>query len=247
MTRYASFSDEHYINLNLTTEMDLPSGRETLLHFFEQVQRKYPGMKNFYGRERNEYVLEEDKEAGNYRWVTVEPRRVLSGYVNPATTEEALVQHEYLLELVPFALSLSPLDCKSLNLTYGFDYQYRGNHNQLVAEALGVVPAYEKLLEGPAAMLVSYEPSVQFAWEQDCRVQARLGVETRTSPIHIRTGDFPEEEFSIYLTARRSGSLEPGETFGGVMRQLANFCHDLLDGHIVEHVLRPVQQAIALK
>jgi hypothetical protein len=247
MTRYANFSDEHYVNLNLTTEMDLPSGRETLLHFFEQIQRKYPGMKNFYGRERNEYVLEEDKEAGNYRWATVEPRRVLSGYVNPPNTEEALTQHEFLLELVPFSLSLSPLDCKSLNLTYGFDYQYRGNHNQLVAEALGIVPAYEKLLEAPQTVLVSYEPSVQFAWEQDCRVQARLGVETRTSPIHIRMGEFPEEEFSIYLTARRSGSLEPGETFGGVMRQLAAFCQELLDNHIVEHVLRPVQQAIALK
>ena len=38
MSRYSSVSDDFYINLNLNTEMDLPQNRETVLHFFEQVQ-----------------------------------------------------------------------------------------------------------------------------------------------------------------------------------------------------------------
>ena len=47
--------------------------------------------------------------------------------------------------MVPYALSISPLDCESLNVMYGFDFTYRGNHNQLLVDALGVQPAFEKI------------------------------------------------------------------------------------------------------
>ena len=66
MSRYSSFSDDFYVNLHLNTEMELPNARETVLHFFEQVQKNYPSMKNFYCRDRGEYVLEEDKDQGHH-------------------------------------------------------------------------------------------------------------------------------------------------------------------------------------
>lgn len=247
MSRFGSFSDDYYVNMNLNTEMELPSARETVLHFFEQLQKKFPHMRNFYSRDRNEFVLEEDKDRGSYRWTTVEPRRVLSGQVNPPSLDDALDQHRLILELLPYSLSVSPLDCESLNLMYGFDYTYCGNHNQLVAEAVGMVPAYEKLAEIPGNTIVSYEPTLQLTCDEDCRVQARIGIETRTSAYQIRTGDFPEEQFSVYVTGRRYGSLEPGESFSGAFDQLAEFCQDLLDNYVVENILRPVQQAIAIK
>ena len=113
MSRYSSVSDDFYINLNLNTEMDLPQNRETVLHFFEQVQKIYPTMRNFYSRDRGEFVLEEDKEPGHYRWTSVEARRVCSGQVNPESVSSALQQHRYVLESVPYSLSISPLDCES--------------------------------------------------------------------------------------------------------------------------------------
>ena len=62
--------------MNLSTEMDLAGSRETILHYAEQMQKKYPEMKNFYGRDKGDFVLEEDKDGGAYRWCSVEPRRV---------------------------------------------------------------------------------------------------------------------------------------------------------------------------
>lgn len=247
MSRYGTFSDDYYVNMNLNTEMELPSGRETILHFFEHVQKKYPSMHNFYSRDRNEFVLEEEKDRGSYRWTTIEPRRVLSGHVNPTSLEDAMSQHSLVLELVPYFLSVSPLDCESLNLMYGFDYTYRGNHNELVTEVLGMVPAYEKLVDTPGTTMISYEPTIQFTKDEDCRMQGRLSIETRTSAYQIRNRDFPEEQFSVYLTGRRYGSLEGDETFVTALDKLADFCQDLLDNHIVDHVLRPLQQAIAIK
>jgi hypothetical protein len=116
-----------------------------------------------------------------------------------------------------------------------------------LAEALGIVPAFEKLSQIQGATLVGHEPSIQLAFDNDCKTQCRLGVETRTSAYHIRTGEFPEEQLSVYLTARRYGSLEPGETFVDSMHKLANLCKDLVDNYVVENVLRPLQQAIAIR
>ena len=57
MNRYSGLADDFYITLNLSTEMDLPGNRETVLHFFERVQKSYPVMRNFRGLEKGDYVL----------------------------------------------------------------------------------------------------------------------------------------------------------------------------------------------
>lgn len=246
MGRYQAYSDDFYVNMNLNTEMELPHSRETVLHFFEQVKKHYPAMRNFYSRERGEFVLEEDKDRGDYRWTSIEARRICSGCVNPASVEEAYKQHALVLDMVPYALSVSPLDCESLNVMYGFDFTYRGNHNQLLADALGVVPAFEKMSQIEGATILANDPSIQFALDEECRVQCRLSVETRTTAYHVRTKEFPEEQISVYFTARRYGSLDGGETYVTAMNRLAEICQEIVDGYVVENVLRPLQQAIAI-
>ena len=247
MGRYRNVSDDYYINMTLNTEMELPHSRETVLHYFELIQKQYPEMRNFYCRERGEFVLEEAKEQPAYRWASIEPRRICSGHVNPETIEQALRQHELVLELAPYALTASPLDCESLNVMFGFDFTYRGNHNELLVEALGLSPALERMADIPGATVLGGEPALQLALDRDCRTQCRLSFETRTAAYHVRTGEYPDEQLSVYLTTRRYGSLDAGETYVTAMRQLAEVTADLVDSYVVECVLRPLQQAITLK
>lgn len=247
MQRYDGLSDDFYINMNLNTELELPQSRETVLHFFEQMQRRYPTMRNFYTRERGELVLEEDKEPGHYRWCSIEPKRLCSGFVNPPTFDDALEQHRQILDLVPFALSVSPLDCESLNVMFGFDFTYRGNHNQLLVDALGIAPAFERMASIPGATVLCHEPAFQIALDTDCRMQCRVSIETRTSAYHVRTSEYPEEQLSVYLTARRYGSLEPGETFVNAVGALAQIAAEVVDQCVIEQILRPLQQTIAIK
>lgn len=244
---YGRHSDDFYVNMNLNTEMDLPTNRETVLHFFEQVQKKYPSMKNFYNRERGELVLEEDKDQGDYRWVSVEGRRICAGYVNPPSLQDVMEQHFMLADLIPYTLSVSTLDCESINLMFGYDFNYRGNQNALVAEALGVIPAFEKLSEAEGIVPICYEPTFQFSLDEDCRTQCRLNIETRTTAYHIRTGEYPEDQLSVYLTARRYGSLQEGETYLSVLKKLQTICEDLINQYVIENILVPLQQTIALK
>lgn len=247
MSHYSRHSDDFYVNMNLNTEMELPNSRDAVLHFFDRLQKQYPTMTNFYCRDNSEFVLEEDKEQGQYRWATIESSRVSSGYVNAENLEESLAQHRLVLELVPYLLSVTPLDCESLNLTFGFDFTYQGNHNELVAEVLGVVPAFERLADHPSATLTNNEPSIQMAMDEDCRVQCRVSLETRTTAYHVRTGQFPEEQLSVYVTARRYGSLDSGEDYVDAMQHLSEFCQEMVDNHVIDHILRPLQQAIAIK
>lgn len=246
MDRYGSFSDDFYINLNVNTEMESSYSRETTLHYFEQIQKRFPELRNFYCRERGEQILEEDKSQGCYRWASIEPKRVCSGHVNPDSVNEAIELHSLILEVAPYTLSLSPLDCESIHLMFGFDFSCRGNHNRLVADALGLPTAYERLLDTPGANPVAYEPAIQFAIDEDCRFQCRLSVETRTSAYDVRTGEFGEEQLSVYVSARRYGSLDPSEQYVDVLRRLTELAREVIDNHVVEGVLVPLQQKISM-
>ena len=246
MFSYPSLADDHYLTVTLSTEMELGGSRETVLHYVEQMQKKYPDMRNFYARSRNEYVLEGDKDTGQYRWCSIDSRRVSSGTVNFESYQSALEQHDTALDIAPYALSVSPLDCEALDLLAGFDFTYRGNQNQLVNEALGMCPAFERLASMPGAAFINNEPTITLALDEDCRTQCRVSIETRTTPYHVRTGDFQEDQLSVYVTARRYGSLDPVMTFGAALKQLDEVCREVIENYVAPSVLEPLARTIAL-
>jgi len=167
--------------------------------------------------------------------------------VNPASIEDALDQHRFLLDLAPALLSMSPLDCEAIDVLFGFDFAFRGNHNSLLAEALGPGPALEGVGDIPGSKLINYEPSLTIAVDEECRTQVRVSTETRTNAFQVRTGEFAEEQLSVYVTARQYGSLEGGETYVDTVERLAQLAQDVIESCVVEQVLRPLARTISLK
>lgn len=247
MHPYQSISDDFGVYTYLNTEMALPNNRETVLHFFETVQKSFPSMRNFFGRESGEFVLEEDKDSGAYRWTTLEARRLCSGYVNPPTLEEADKQHRLLLKLVPYHFNVTSLDCEALDVVYAFDFMYHGNHDEVVTEALGLHSSLESLLNLPNTRVIKYEPTVMFALDESLSLQCRLSVETRTTAYQIRTGQFGEEPISVYFTIRQYWRGQPTEEFVESYARQREAGQELLDQHIIPAVLQPLAQAIAGK
>lgn len=247
MNRYLTDADDFYVNLNLNTEMELPSERDTVLHYFEQMRKAFPELSNFYTRESGDLVLEGDKEQLTYRWLAIEPRRLCSGHVNPESLEEAYRQHELVLDLAPHLLSISVLDCEALDVMYGFDFTYNGNHDAVVAEALGIGHGLESLLEAPESQVVNYEPSITLALDPACRLQCRLSVETRTNAFQIRTGEFPEEQISVYFTVRQYWGTSQDRSFVDSFRRQREIGEELLAERVIPRVVRPLAQLIASK
>ncbi len=246
MSQFQDVCDEHYINLILTTETQFPHQRDSVMHLFEQLRKKYPGMRNFYSREQGDYVLEEDKDGGSYRWITLDAKRLSSGYMKPESFEIGCEQHLSILDAIPHQLSISPLDCETLNLTYGFDFAYSGNQYQLLANALGLGPTFEKAREIPGAQMVSLDPTIQLALVPDCRIQCRLSFEPRTTAYHVKTNEYPEENLSVFFTLRKYGSIDPGETFVSTFQDLMQRGQKLIDEYLMENVLVPLQTAIMI-
>ncbi len=81
--------------------------------------------------------------------------------------------------------------------------------------------------------------------DESCRLQARLMIETRTNAYHVRRGEFPEEQISVYFTVRQYGSMDHDASFADRLSQLRAKSDELLDAFVIEEVLLPLSQAIA--
>ena len=248
MVNYSGLSDDYYVNMVVQTEMDLPQQRETLLHYFEQMQKRFSSSCRFFSRDKGDHVLEEDRGGGTYRWTSVEAKRLQSGVVNPESVESAVEQHRQVLQIAPYALSLSHLDCESLSVVFGFDYQYAGNQSALIADVLGVPLALSNLADHVGSNIVAYEPAIQFAIDGEMQTQARLSFETRGSTFAQRDtelGEVGEEILSVYLTLRRFDGFSNSDAFSDEFMTLVKHARELLDEYVIDSVLRPLQSAIA--
>ncbi len=245
MNGYNEDADDFYVNVNLNTEMDLPTSRDTVLHFFEQMRKGFPELRNFYTRESGDLVLEGDKDAEAYRWVAIEPRRLCSGHVNPISLEDSYRQHEMVLDFAPHLLTISLLDCEALDVMFGFDFSYEGNHDEVVAEAFGIGQGLEGLLDIPGSKVINYEPSVTLTIDESCRLQCRLSVETRTNAYQVRTGEFPDDQISLYFTVRQYWGAGPEMSFVDSFRHQREVGEKALTEIVIPRIVRPLAQAIA--
>jgi hypothetical protein len=246
MNPYSSLCDDFGVYLYLNTKMPLPTNRETI-HFFDSLRKTYPTMTDFDARESGEHVLEEDREQGSYRWVSLEARRLCAGYVNPPDLDGVDALHEHVLEMAPYHLDLNPLDCEAVDVLFAFDFLYQGNHDEVVAEALGSNTPVENMLQMPGAKVINYEPSLMLALDDPCRLQCRLSIETRTNAYQVRTGNFPEAPISVYFTIRQYWGRQPFKTYVESYRNQRRVGQDVVDNHVIPAVVRPLAQTIAAK
>jgi hypothetical protein len=242
---YASFCEDFYINMRLGSQLNLPHSRETVLHFFERIQKTFPSMCRFRKSDSGELNLEEDRGGQGYRWVALETRRLASGHVNPATVSDALKLHTMLLEQAPYQLGISPVEVDYLDVLFGFDLAFNGNHDEIVAESLFPESPLACLCEEPGAKPVDFQPTVTVALSDDCRLQARIDVVTRTNSYQVRTGDYTEDVISIYLILRRYWGDRPKEPMEKLFLQLASRADALCTSLVVPRILRPISAAIS--
>ena len=66
-------------------------------------------------------------------------------------------------------LTVSPLDCEALDYMLGFDFMYRGNHDALVARALGTGSAFDGFIDLDGATVLNCEPSLTISLDESCR------------------------------------------------------------------------------
>lgn len=245
---YSSLCDEFYVDMCINTELDLPTQRDTVLAFFERIQKQYPSMGCFYRRDNNEYCLEESRSLGQYRWVTLELDRVGSGVVNPSDFEMAYQQDRLVLDLVPYMLSISHLDIDSLDVTFAMDFDHKGNHDEVIADALFALTPFGTLLDAPGTRPIGFSPAVVVALSDDCHTQARISVESKTSVYEPRKRDQQADEaISLSFTIRQypptTGGFDPVKSF----EYQCQLAEEMMAERIVPSFVQPLTETIAQK
>ncbi|MHC4215089.1 MAG: hypothetical protein ACYSWP_17145 [Planctomycetota bacterium] len=245
---YSSLCDDFYLDMCVNTELELPSQRDTILTFFERVQKQFPSMGNFSRRNNTDCCLQGDRSSGRYRWVALEADRVASGVVNPDSFESAYEQDRLVLDLMPYMLGINHLDVDSLDVTFAMDFEYSGNHDEVITEALLNETAFGSLLDLPSAKPIVCSPSIVVSLSEDCRTQARCSVESRTSIFEPDIKEQPSEEaICLSLTVRQYPS--GNEKFDAV-ESFAHQCRmaeELMAEKIVPNFVQPLVGVIAQK
>src|SRR5260370_4433708 len=247
MTPFGSLCDDFGVCVYLNTKMEMPARREAVVHFFESLQKTFKEMTDFDRRDNGDYNLEGDRDSGSYRWVTLEGRRLCTGYVNPADLEDVDFTNERVLETAPCHLDLSPLDAEALDVMYSFDFVYAGNHDEVVAEALAVGTLLEHLLGITDAKVVNYEPSLMLALDEQCRLQCRLSIEKRTNAYQIRTGPVADAPISVYFTVRQYWGKQPYKTYLESYQNQRRLAHELVENQVIPNVIQPLSRTISAK
>ena len=242
---YSAFCEDFYVNMRLGSQMNLPHNRETVLHFFERIQKEFPQMTRFRKSDNGELNLEEDRSNQSYHWMSLENRRLSAGHVNPESIEDSLKLHRLLLEQAPYQLGISPVEIDYLDVMFGFDLEFSGNHDEIIAESLFPESPLTCLTEESGAKAVDFQPTVTVALSEDCRLQARIDVVTRTNSYQVRTGDYSNDCISVYLILRRYWGDRPKQPMEQLLEEMAERADKLCETHIVPKVLRPISSAIA--
>ncbi|MEJ2703564.1 MAG: hypothetical protein P8Z79_14090 [Sedimentisphaerales bacterium] len=245
---YGSLCDDFYLDMYVNTELDLPTGRDTLLSFFERIRKQFPSMGSFYRRGNNEYCLEEDRRRGQYRWVTLELDRIGSGVVNPSDLDEVYSQDRLVLELVPYMLSVSHLDIDSLDVTFAMDFDYAGSHDEVIAEALLGQSALASLLEVPGVRPIGCSPAMVVALSDDDRTQGRISIESKTS-VYEPGKKEPDEDDAVSLSLTIRQYPKTDEKFDPLV-SFDNQCRlaqEMMIDKIVPCFVQPLVETIAQK
>src|SRR6202012_2909910 len=110
----------------------------------------------------------------------------------------------------------------------------------IIAESLLMDSPLTCIAEEEGARPVDFQPTVTVALSDDCRLQARIDVVTRTNSYQVRTGDYSNDAISVYLILRRYWGDRPKEPLEKMLPQMAERCEELCMTHLLHKVLKPI-------
>lgn len=239
--------DDFHVATRLFLKLDLALQRETVLHFFDSVKREFPAMRKLRRREDGALLLEEDEsEEGSRRWLRLDESTIRMGQYNPATLDDAAHLGRVVLKMAPYHLTLGDLDYDHLEVVFGFDLDFRGNHDQLVAETLlGDSPLAGLMGHESVVGAIDTQPFFGLSLSENCDTQLYLEIKSRTSTYEVRTQQYDVQPLSVYVTLRRYWGFAGGESLLEAHEDLTRQAAEWSQEKVVPLIVNPLAHAIA--
>ena len=245
---FKTVSDDFLVTTILQTQMKIPRSRENVLHFFDALKKAFPEMTVFYQREPGEFVLESDRKTGSYMVCGIASNRITTMSYNPENLEASNALNKWVLEKCPFYFGISEIDIHSLDVAFGFNFDYRGNRNQVISDALLHDSDLGALGDDwDLAKPVEFEPRITYSLDDDGFRYAILDIESCCDQYQVRTGKYDDEPIAISFAVRQYP--KPGE----LMNILDSYSYQLQIGellcikNIIPRIVMQISQTIATK
>jgi hypothetical protein len=242
-TSFGALCTDFSVTHKLSLKMDLPGDRETILHLMDRVRKSLPAMEQFRPYE-NELVLESSRRDDEYRCLALQRRSIRTSFYNPPTMKKAYDFHRLLMELAPFHLTISPLDVDCVDLTFSFDLECKGNHDEVVYDALYADSPLRDLLRIEGVKVLDVQPYFSFALGKDGQVQAFFEVKTRNRTRRGNSSRYRHEPIGLFLTVRRFGPMKSVEELQTNIGELAHVAEALAAEKFVPMLLTPIARQI---
>ena len=239
--------DDFYVSLRLFLKLDLSPQRETLLHFFDSLRKAYPGLHRMHRRDNGTVLIEEEPdESGSRRWVRIDRDSLRCGYFAPPDLQDVRRFCNLIVTQAPYHLTFSDIDYDHLEMIFGFDLEYRGNHDQLVAETLwGDHGPGAFLLGDEACHVIDAQPYFGIALSPECDLQAYGEVKSRTSTYEVRNESYDPQPISVFLTLRKYWGVQTPASLAEATTLLFDHADTLARETIVPNLVNPLAAAIA--
>lgn len=239
--------DGFHIATCLFLKMDLAMERETVLHFFDSVKREFPTMRKLRRMEDASLSLEEEDEGdGHRRWLRLDRSTIRLGHDNPTRVEEARRLGRVVLDMAPCHLTLGELDYDHLEVVLGFDLEYQGNHDQLVADTFFADGPLAGLLNHDAVQhTIDAQPFLGVSTTESCDTQVYVEVKSRTSTYEVRTGQYDAQPLSVFLTLRRFWGFSQSNSLLAAHRELCDTAFEWAVERVVPSIVNPLAIAIS--
>jgi len=198
-------------------------------------------------REDGAVILEEDaNDRTSRRWIRIEPAALRFGFFAPSSMDDVHHLTSFILSQAPFHLTFSEIDYDHFELVYGFDMDYSGNHDQLVAEALfRDHPLSSFILSEEAHHVIDTQPYLGIALTHECDIQAYVEIKSRTATFEVRTNNYESQPLSVFLTIRKYWGYSADQDLLEGHQQLTDLADDLTAHKVVPLLINPIAQAIA--
>ena len=152
-----------------------------------------------------------------------------------------------MLDLAPYHLDISGLNCDSLEVVFSFDFDYQGNHDEVIAEALAMGGPFEAMMQHAGARILHHEPSLHIALDEKCKLHARLWLESRTQPFQVQSGQFPEAPLSVYFVINQFWGKGAPSSFVESYHNQRRLAQEMVENYVIPNILQPLHQTIASK
>lgn len=244
---FSAVCDDFYVSSRLFLKLEMSLQTEAVLHFFDRVRKEHPSLCKLRRREAGALTLEnEPDEQGSRRWLRVEPTSLRFGQSAAVDTDDVRRFGELILTQAPYHLTLSDLVYDHLEVIYGFDLRYRGNHDQLVAETFCAEhPASPFLFSDDAIHVIDAQPYFGVALSPECDLQAYVEVKSRTSTYEVRAENFDGEPISVFLTVRKYWGTQRAGAPSDVLGNLFEIADEFAAQKVIPGFVNPLASAIA--